>query len=106
MHSSLATDQPRFYTLVTALLASGLLTSFKPAELAKRIATVAEILDGSKPTPRSLKKPIDEYKELAAKQTTHPDAATIAKQYLLTLLNQYEYEVNPAGGWPKQEVKK
>lgn len=71
-NSSLATDQPRFYTLVTSLLASDLLTSSPLPELGNRIATVAEIIDGNKTTPRALKKQIEEFKELAAKQTTHP----------------------------------
>jgi hypothetical protein len=72
LESKLATDQPQFYTLVTSLLSSDILDRMDREDLAARIANVGKMIDGGVTVPRKLKKSIEEYEDLAAKQTTHP----------------------------------
>ena len=72
MTSRFATDQPQFYTLITALLSTDLMTRFTAAELARRLVESRRMIDGNAPVPAGLKEAIIEYQELSAKQTTHP----------------------------------
>jgi hypothetical protein len=67
--SRLATDQPQFYTLITSLLSTNLIDNMEEEKLMQRIAFFGAIVDGHEPPPAKLKKPIDSYKELAARRT-------------------------------------
>ena len=72
--SKLATDQPQFYTLVTSLLNTDILKRFDKNVLADRVAQLADIVDADRhvASPPTLRKDIREYRDLAARQTTHP----------------------------------
>jgi hypothetical protein len=72
MVSKIATDQPQFYTLITTLLSSDLMRTVILKELAQRIAVVGAVIDGRVRTPAKLKAVMEEYVDLATKQTTHP----------------------------------
>jgi hypothetical protein len=73
MASRFATDQPQFYTLITALLSTDLMTRFTAAELAHNLVEARRMLDSNAPIRGAgLREAIDEYQELSAKQTTHP----------------------------------
>jgi hypothetical protein len=69
--SKLAMDQPRFYTMVCALMASDLLSSFSPAELTSRLTVFGQIIDKKSPVPAGLEKTFTDYADLAEKQTTN-----------------------------------
>jgi hypothetical protein len=73
--SKLATDQPQFYTLVTTLLATDLMQKYSGADLTRRLLAFSKTSDAAAggPAPRGrLKEVVQEYRELSAKQTTHP----------------------------------
>lgn len=67
MKSKLATDQPQFYTLITTLLSTDLEERYSQSKLTKKLTTFGKMIDSKSPTAR-----VKEYKELSAKQTTHP----------------------------------
>jgi hypothetical protein len=75
-NSRLARDLPHFYTMVTTLLESDLLKAdgAPPAypKVRKKLLAFAKVIaDGATP-PSSIAGAVEEYKEAAAKQTTHP----------------------------------
>jgi hypothetical protein len=72
MVSKLATDQPEFYTVVTSLLSTDLLTRYAHADLAKKLVRFDEIAQGDGPTSDSIAGMVEEFKKLSEKQTTHP----------------------------------
>ena len=88
--TKLATDQPQFYTLITTLLSTDLLTRYKHPELAKRIVAFAGMVDDSSTTPRNLKRTVDSYKVAATKQTTNPNRRAERHSALLKALKEVE----------------
>lgn len=70
--SSLATDQPQFYTLVTTLLESPLLTRFNNRDLGRKLARVAEAISRSTQIASISKKKLDTYTDLSTKATADP----------------------------------
>jgi hypothetical protein len=90
MKSKLATDQPQFYTLVTALLSTDLMNRFDHEKLARRITAVGRIIDGNVRKPRKLRNSINEYKELAARQTTNPGRRERRQAILVDVISAME----------------
>jgi hypothetical protein len=85
--SKLATDQPQFYTLVTSLLATDLLTRFTHAELSRRLLAFRTANESAKPTG-AVGKLVKEYQDVSAKQTTHPSRRERRQQLLVEAINQ------------------
>ena len=96
--SKLATDQPQFYTLITLLLSTSVLDKFDHEDLARRLAAIGNMIDKNIRTPSELKKPMKEYQELAAKQTTHPARRERRQDILRDMIDAVE-------GKKKQEVE-
>jgi hypothetical protein len=71
--TSLATDQPQFYTLVTTLLSSNLISEFSAEALIGRLVAIAKMIDRMIPVPKDRKLPtiIKDFQEKATKQTTN-----------------------------------
>lgn len=90
MSSKLATDQPQFYTLVTTLLSSDLMSRFERVELRKRLNCAAKFLDGKAAPSPSVKKLTKVYREMATKQTTNPDRREKRQEILTKLIKQCE----------------
>jgi hypothetical protein len=88
MKTKFATDQPQFYTLITTLLSTNLMDRYEPDELGRRILAAARIIDGTTPTPSSLKKAVDSYKQAAIKQTTQIRSRETRQEMLMKAINQ------------------
>jgi len=88
--TKLATDLPQFYTLVTTLLSTDLLSRYPHPELEKRILAVAKIIDETEPTPALWKRAVGDFRAASAKQTTHPSKREKRQQILLRLLNEMD----------------
>jgi len=67
----LATDQPQFYTMVTSLIGTNLLSLFPREELMRKLVAFGAIADGQSDAPGSLDKLFKSFKELASRQTTN-----------------------------------
>jgi hypothetical protein len=67
--TSLATDQTMFYTMITALIASDLLTTVAPAELTVKIVAFGKIIDSRAPVPAAKKLDVDKFRELVRNRT-------------------------------------
>jgi hypothetical protein len=87
---SLATDQPQFYTLITMLLSTDLLTEYEHAELQRRIVAAARVIDSVDPMPPSFKRIVGDYRVAAAKQTTNPDRRQRRHTVLMRLIKELE----------------
>ena len=87
-NSKLATDQPRFYTLVTSLLGTDLLSRFSTEELTRRLVAFAKIIDGKASPPTSeMVSIVKEYEAVSERQTTHPGRRDKRQQLLLKALD-------------------
>ncbi|MHB8485090.1 MAG: DUF262 domain-containing protein [Candidatus Acidiferrales bacterium] len=86
--SKLATDQPQFYTLVTTLLSSDLMSRFSAEELGTRLNCTAKILDGKTMAPSGVKKSLGVYRDMATKQTTNPDRREKRQEILVKIIEQ------------------
>ena len=87
-NSKLATDQPRFYTLVTSLLGTDLLSRFSTEELTRRLVTFAKIIDGKASPPTSeMVSIVQQYEAVSERQTTHPGRRDKRQQLLLKALD-------------------
>jgi hypothetical protein len=85
--SKLATDQPQFYTLITALLSTNLTERFDYKDFADRLSAVSGVMDGQTSAPASLRSAIREYRDLATKQTTHPGRRARRQEILLLAID-------------------
>ncbi len=90
--SKLATDQPQFYTLVTTLLSTDVMTRFS-SDLGTRLLFAAQALDGQIQPPSGLNKNIKLFRDFATKQTTNPDRRERRQEILLKLIEQYESDI-------------
>jgi uncharacterized protein with ParB-like and HNH nuclease domain len=88
--TTLATDQPQFYTLITTLLSSDLLTRHQNSrsELEQRIFTAAQMIEREIETPDSLTRVLTKYRQASAKQTTHPSQRDIRQKMLLRMIDE------------------
>ncbi len=68
--SKLATDQPQFYTLITTLLSTNMLGKYERADLIARLTAVGKLIE-SVAAPDEENKPLNEYRELSIRTTTH-----------------------------------
>jgi hypothetical protein len=68
--TSLATDQTRFYTMVTTLIDGDLMQHFDPEKLLRKLIAFGDIVDGRKVVPQPLKRTVSRYVELASDRTT------------------------------------
>lgn len=80
--SKLATDQPQFYTLVTSLLATDLLTKYTQAELIRKLLAFRTATEAGR-VVGPVRKLVREYHEVSAKQTTHPSRRERRQQLLV-----------------------
>lgn len=88
----LARDVPHFYTTVTSLLTSDLLDAAGSAppnypKLRKKLEAFGKLLDSTKPD-RNFAKQLQEYKDAATKQTTHPGRRTTRQALFLEILGK------------------
>jgi len=74
--SKLASDQPHFYTMVTAIHASDLIAKYGTDALKKKLVQMARLSDGKTKAPAGKARQFKEYMELSSKQTTHPGRRT------------------------------
>jgi hypothetical protein len=81
--SKLATDQPQFYTLITTLVGSALLDQYEPQDLIARLTEFSRAVNGQRKLSGRLKKVVQAYREVSAKQTTHPGRRETRQQHLL-----------------------
>lgn len=73
MTNRFATDQPQFYTMVTLLLCTNMMTRFVPAEFANKLIGARKILDSIVDEPEGMdEEDISSYIDASTKQTTHP----------------------------------
>jgi hypothetical protein len=84
--SKLATDQPQFYTLVTTLLSTDVLTRFEAPELIRRLAAFGKVIDTHAAT-EELQTLLEEYRELSVRTTTHPSRRMRRQAILLEFVN-------------------
>jgi hypothetical protein len=86
----LARDLPHFYTMVTTLLASDLLDAAgaPPAypKVRRKLLAFAKVVPDDAPFLESIETELDEYKEAAARQTTHPGRRRTRHDKLLQIL--------------------
>jgi hypothetical protein len=82
--SKLATDQPHFYTMVTAVYGLGLMERF--GDLERRLVEISKLIDGKQQPPRGTTKTLKDYMELSSKQTTHPGRRASRQGLFVTLL--------------------
>lgn len=68
--TSLAADQTRFYTMVTSLMDSGLLTTIPHDQLAVKLVAFGDILDNKTAMPTAIKSKVEKYLELSRDRTT------------------------------------
>ena len=85
--SRLATDQPQFYTLITSLISTDLMTRYPADELRRRLTAVSNMVDGTATISLELKPTVVEYLALAAKQTTNPDRRKARQDALIKLVD-------------------
>jgi hypothetical protein len=67
----LCTNQIHFYTMITSIIAGGLLSKYSQSELTRKLEAFGQILDNKTSVPNKLEETISEYRELSARQTTH-----------------------------------
>src|ERR1035437_7484123 len=91
----LARDTPHFYTMVTSILASNMLTPKdgvvpSPKELQRKLLAFATLLpdDADIPEDGYLAEKIQEYKEAAARQTTNPGQREIRQERFLDIIGR------------------
>lgn len=90
--SRFARDLPHFYTMVTTLLSSDLLDSNGAApkyqQVRDKLVRFAALLpDGARiPPGKRLEAPLAEYKDTAAKQTTHPGRRKTRAEMFLAIM--------------------
>ena len=91
----LARDTPHFYTMVTSILASNMLTPKdgvvpSPKELQRKLLAFATLLpdDADVPEDAYLAEKIQEYKEAAARQTTNPGQREIRQERFLDIIGR------------------
>jgi hypothetical protein len=90
--TTLATDQPQFYTLITTLLSTDVLARYATSygELEKRIFAVAQIIEKKAMPPDSLRRAIAKYRAASTKQTTHPGQRDIRQKILVRAIGEVE----------------
>jgi Protein of unknown function DUF262 len=90
--TTLATDQPQFYTLITTLLSTDVLDRYATShgELEKRLFAVAQIIEQKAPPPDSLKRAIANYRAASTKQTTHPGQRDIRQKMLVRAIDEVQ----------------
>lgn len=84
-----ATDQTHFYTMVTSLLSSDLITKYGEADLIRRLAAFAAALDETAPAlgKRNLVHAMKDYKEQSKTQTTHISRRVARQEKFLQLID-------------------
>ena len=86
----LARDLPHFYTMVTALLASGLLEADGAApdypNVRRKLLAFAKLLPDNATSKAAIQDALRAYKQAAAKQTTHPGQRRIRQEKFLEIL--------------------
>jgi hypothetical protein len=60
-----------FYTMITSIIAEGLLSVYSEKDLIRKLSVFGELIDRGRP-PWSVSQQMNEYRELSAKHTTHP----------------------------------
>lgn len=87
----LASDLPHFYTMVTSLLSSDVLKPDGEAPnyvgVRKKLLAFAKMLD-AKELPAHLQEAMREYRQAAAKQTTHPGQRDLRQKRFLEILGK------------------
>jgi hypothetical protein len=88
----LARDIPHFYTMVTSLLSSDLLDAADAAppdypSVRRKIVAFGKLLDSTKP-PTNVATALQEYKEAATKQTTHPGRRKTRQDRFLEIIEK------------------
>lgn len=88
----LARDLPHFYTMITTLLSSTLLDAegAPPAypKVRQKLLSFAQMLaeDAEKPADKATVKALEEYRQAATKQTTHPGRRATRQQRMLEIM--------------------
>jgi len=79
----LTSDQTHFYTMITSLIAEGLLDDYSATVLTKKLFAFARIIDNQAPMPtdKRVKRIIEDYLEESSQQTTHV-SRRVARQKL------------------------
>lgn len=67
----LVTNQIHFYTVITSIIAEDLLDEFEEAELTRKLAAFATIIDERAAPPRNLTRAVSVYRDLSRRQSTH-----------------------------------
>jgi len=68
--TTLAADQTRFYTTITSLIDSDLLTKYSPEQLMAKLVAFGHVVDGQKPKPPGKIAETEKYLELSRDRTT------------------------------------
>lgn len=86
--TSLATDQTRFYTMVTTLVSSNVMSQFDPDELVKRLVKVGHILDKKTESKSDkMNEKVHEFIDLASDRTTDAPRRDERQKLFVELLN-------------------
>jgi cyclophilin family peptidyl-prolyl cis-trans isomerase len=85
--SRLATNEPQFYTMVTSLLSSDLLSKFAADELINKLTKFGQIVEGKMPAPDRLAGDVSEFLSLVAKATTDIGKRGTRQVKFLTIVN-------------------
>jgi len=86
--TSLATDQTRFYTMITSLIDSDLMTKYPPEQLTAKLVSFGQILDGQKAKPAGMVADVDKYLELSRDRTTDSPRRDERRRILVEAVNE------------------
>lgn len=85
--TDLATDQTHFYTLVTSLISTDLMSRFDEDELAEKLIAFGAIIAKEKAKPKELAKRIDRYISLSNDRTTDSERRDIRRDLFVEIVS-------------------
>jgi hypothetical protein len=91
--SRFATDQTHFYTMVTSMLFSDMLSGKPLAEIKKlqsKLVKFSKIIDGDNVPPRAISTLVSKYEEQSSQQTTHVGRRIDRQESFLKIIERLE----------------
>ena len=85
--TTLATDQTHFYTTITSVIATDLITKYPEEELARKLVAFGHVVDGKREKPAAKADVVEKYLELSRDRTTDTPRRQERQRIFLDVVN-------------------
>jgi Protein of unknown function DUF262 len=84
----IVTNQIHFYTVITSVIADNLIVEIGEVELTRKLGAFGAIIDETEPSPKSLARAVNQYRQLSLRQSTHVSRRQERHQIFLRVIRE------------------